>query len=555
MFSELKAIPNPWCDVCVVGAGPVGIALALALADSGLNTLLVESGGNRPDKLSRELSTLASYNNDYHHSSEATVVRAIGGTSLRWGGRCVEYDDLDFEPRDHVADAAWPIGHDVLKPFYAAARSMLTADYEDRPAADIADRDLTLSRESWTRTPNAARVHRKRLREHRRLIVIRHATASRLHFDAEGSRLSALTVVGRAMSSQIVAPLFVFAAGGRENTRLLLELQRRFSSLFGGVGGPLGRYYMGHLTGEIATITFSSSSRAERFLFKRAATGSIVRDRFMPTAELQKQHRLLNIAMWPDSLRPDEIIAGNGAVSLFHMARHLIRRARDPIFSHTVAASEATSAHFRNIAAHPVQTVYESSRLLAGRLLSPAYYPQFSFVSPTNSYLLRYHAEHSPLAESRVTLASAKDDNGSHRLDVDFRYAPEDYTSVVRAHDLLADFLSRTNLGTLAFMKPRDMCAEWVAGQALDGYHQIGLTRMSLDRAHGIVDSNCKVHDISNLYIAGSSVFPTSSQANPTLPAVAMALRLASHLAELAQRSPMHAETSASGRNGIALSG
>ncbi len=256
----------------------------------------------------------------------------------------------------------------------------------------------------------------------------------------------------------------------------------------------------------------------------------------MPTAEVQKANHLLNIALWPDSLRPDEVIVGNGAVSLFYMARHLIRRSRDPVFRNSISAREASSAHFRNIAINPMQTVYGSSRLLVRKLLSPERYPQFSFVSPTNTYLLRYHAEHSPFSRSRVTLSRATDANGCHRLDVDFRYPPEDFRSMVTAHRLLAERLEQTGMGRLTFLRPEEALEEWIAAQAIDGYHQIGLTRMSSDRRKGIVDGDCRTHDIANLFIAGSSVFPTSSQANPTLPAVAMSLRLAAHLTALIGR-------------------
>lgn len=546
MLFELEAVPDPWCDVCVVGAGPVGIALTLALADSGLNALLIESGGDRPEKRCQDLSTLASYNADHHHSSEATVVRAVGGTSLRWGGRCVEFDDVDFEKRDHVQDAMWPIGHDALRPFYAAAREVLTANHAEL-LNQRGDDEFALSRESWTRTPNTARANRERLREHAGIIVVRHATATRMHLDAETSKLVALTIKGRAGTRRITAPSFVFAAGGRENTRLLLDLQTHHPGLFGGLGGPLGRYYMGHLTGEIATINFSSAQQAERFLFRRAETGSIIRDRFLPSSIKQQEQALLNIALWPDSLRPDEIIAGDGALSLFHMARHVIRRARDPVFRNTISAKEATSAHFRNIAAHPIQTVYGSSRLLLGKLFSQEHYPQFSFISPTNSYLLRYHAEHSPQSASRITLSDLKDENACYRLNVDFRYVSQDYRSVIKAHDLLGAWLTRTGLGSLIYLKPKERLEEWVAAQAIDGYHQIGVTRMSSDRRNGVVDGNCRVHDIANLYIAGSSVFPTSGQANPTLPAVATALRLADHLTKLLSRHLVPANMPTSG--------
>ncbi len=61
-------------------------------------------------------------------------------------------------------------------------------------------------------------------------------------------------------------------------------------------------------------------------------------------------------------------------------------------------------------------------------------------------------------------------------------------------------------------------------------YHFIGATRMSPDPRDGVVNANCKVHGVDNLYVAGCSVFPTGGHANPTLTIVALAIRLADHL-------------------------
>lgn len=516
----------------MVGAGPVGLALGLFLAGKGVRTLIVESGGDRPRRRNRDVSALASYNEDHHHSSEATVVRALGGTSLRWGGRCVEYDDIDFENREYVSEGSWPIPHSALKPYYGIARKMLTADFSENFQSEE-DPVFARSRESWARTPNMARANYRGLRDERSLMICRNCTATRMHIDDDTARLKALTCVVRQKARLITAPFFVFAGGGRENTRLLLELQRQKERLFGGIGGPLGRFYMGHLAGEISAISFTLTTNATPFLFRASQTKTVIRDRLQPAAKTQRDHGLLNIAFGPDSLRPDEVIGGNGAASLFLLARHIARRARDPVFRNSVSVREAFSAHLRNIVTHPVQAAYGSSWLLARKLLTAERYPQFSLLSPTNTYLLRYHAEQSPLWESRIKLSDLKDANGCHRLDVDFRYSHHDFRSVVKAHYLLSEWLERQGIGHLTFLKPADALEEWVGSQAIDGYHQLGLTRMSLSRQTGIVDADCQVHDIPNLFIAGSSVFPTSSQANPTLAAVAMSLRLAEHLASM----------------------
>jgi hypothetical protein len=457
----------------------------------------------------------------------------------------VEYDDIDFETRDHVSNASWPIKHEALKSFYPAARKFLTADVSEAADAE-GDADFERSRESWARIPNSARANAQALKENALLKIVRDTTATQVRLNSETGKLSAVTVMGRNATRDIVAPYFVFAAGGRENTRLLLGLQRQKQAIFGGIGGALGRYYMGHLTGEIATIAFRSNLSASKFLFKQSATGVVVRERFLPAAKAQIDHQLLNVAMWPDSLRPDEVIPGNGALSLFHMARHLLRRAHDPIFRDRISAAEVSSAHFKNIAAHPMQTMFGSSRLLARKVLSSNQSSKFDFVSPTNTYLLRFHAEHSPYFDSRVTLSKETDPYGCPRLDVDFRYGANDTRSIVNAHRLLANWLTATGLGSLSFLKPDDQLEQWILDQALDGYHQIGLTRMSKNKHDGVVDENCATHDVKNLFIAGSSVFPTSGQANPTLPAVAMSLRLAAHLSGLLAASSLRQATTLS---------
>jgi choline dehydrogenase-like flavoprotein len=146
-------------------------------------------------------------------------------------------------------------------------------------------------------------------------------------------------------------------------------------------------------------------------------------------------------------------------------------------------------------------------------------------------YALRYHAEPVPNPESRVYLGSdAAADQG---VTVDFRYLPDDMASVVRAHDVLDDALRRSGLGYLEYWPQTDARADAVQAQALDGYHQVGTTRMGSDAELSVVDLDCRVHGFDNLYVASSSVFPTADSANPTFPMVALALRLAHHIISL----------------------
>jgi len=68
------------------------------------------------------------------------------------------------------------------------------------------------------------------------------------------------------------------------------------------------------------------------------------------------------------------------------------------------------------------------------------------------------------------------------------------------------------------------------------GKHHMGTTRMHAAPRHGVVDENCRVHGTANLFVTGSSVFPSGGYANPTLTIVALAARLGDHLKRVAGR-------------------
>ncbi|RWR04554.1 GMC family oxidoreductase [Paenirhodobacter populi] len=134
--------------------------------------------------------------------------------------------------------------------------------------------------------------------------------------------------------------------------------------------------------------------------------------------------------------------------------------------------------------------------------------------------------------ESRVLL-SESGDPADPGLDIRFRYRDEDFASVLSAHDVLAASLGSGTTAKLDFYNPPEDRIAAIREQALDGYHQIGTTRMGDNPRESVVDRNCRVHGVDNLFVASSSVFPTSSSANPTFTIIALAHRLGDHLARL----------------------
>jgi choline dehydrogenase-like flavoprotein len=156
-------------------------------------------------------------------------------------------------------------------------------------------------------------------------------------------------------------------------------------------------------------------------------------------------------------------------------------------------------------------------------------FPSIIVRSRTNLFSLDFHAEQAPNPESRVTLADDRDALGMSRLLVDWRYTRGDVESVAQTLALLAADLRAQGIGSFDY-DPAGVEEEMTRYGAYGGHH-IGTVRMGASPRSSVVDSQCRVHGVANLFVASAAVFPTSSQANPTLTIVALALRLAAHLA------------------------
>jgi choline dehydrogenase-like flavoprotein len=549
LISFSKAAKIPDCDLCVVGAGPVGIALALACEKSGMSVLLIESGREQPDAFAAALSAGHVVNVDRHAPAGIAIHRGLGGTSRWWGGRCVPLDDTDFGERPDLGCPGWPMSHDEIAAWYAAAAAFFGVG----PARFTAPAgpwtrfgDTRCDQlERWTAENDLGRQHRLHLSNSRLIRVLLGATVTELHVSEDNQCVTALTLADARCSVRVEPRRVALTCGGLETTRLLLQVQQRRPKLFGGPDGPLGRGYMGHISGKIADIVLTdpaSASIHDFFLDQ----GVFARRRFTLTTEAQTREQLLNIAFWADN--PPFYLPGhgNGVLSMAWLAlaipwigRALV--AEGVRVSHVGPRPYRWAQHIWNVACTPLPTLRQIGAILHARLLASPRKPGFLVRSRDGRYALHYLAEQAPHDQSRVTLSTRKDPLGLPFLDVDLRYSDIDAQSVLRAHELLDDSLRRAGLGRLEFREAPEARLTAILQQAKDGFHQIGTTRMARRPQDGVVDADCRVHGIENLYVASSSVFPRSSQANPTFPAVALALRLAAHLADQVQRSRLEA--------------
>jgi hypothetical protein len=297
---------------------------------------------------------------------------------------------------------------------------------------------------------------------------------------------------------------------------------------------------MGHVFGIIADIVLERPEDVHHFKPRPDPTGTCVRRRFKIRPETQRRERLLNIGFFIDNPPCHDVDHRSGALSAVFIAlaiepigRRLvsesIRRA------HVGLPPYRFASHLFNVVKTPTDTIIQLANVLTARYLNRTNQPASVINNKGGRYALCYHGEQIPRAQNRITLSAQQDPLGLPRAVINFDYHEEDVRSIVRAHEILDESLRLSGLGRLEYRYPRDRLAAEVMNQATDGYHQAGTTRMGSDPALSVVDANCKVHDLSNLYVVSSSVFPTSGQANPTFLATALGVRLAPHLAKNAR--------------------
>jgi choline dehydrogenase-like flavoprotein len=542
---RLAALREFAADVHVIGSGPVGTVTALALADRGFRVLVLESGGAGPEPAADDLAVAECLSTDSHFEPHTAVARRLGGTSNLWAGRCVPFDPIDFRARPWLGlDAAWPIGPDDLAPWLAPALDALAAGaavFEARsgPTADVAAdpafRCDTLER--WSNVPRIQKLHARALAERGDLLVALRTTVTGFRYRLDGGIGGLELHVGGEGRGEIPAARVVLAAGGNASTRLLLLEQEREPSRFGGVGGPLGRFYMGHLSGQIADLVFESGALHDALDYHVDPHGSYVRRRLVPSEATQERERLANVAFWPvvppiadAAHRSGPLSAVFLALSLAPLGRRLIA---EPVrLKHVGQPPYRRAAHLGNVVRDLPRTLGFAPAFLWRNRVARMRLPGFFLRNPARRYGLEYHAEQLPDPESRLTLAEARDRLGQRRLRIDLRFGAEDAASVVRAHAALEAWLLRNHLARLDYYHadPAGRAAA-VLVNARDGAHQVGTIRMAREPGEGVVDGRCRVFGTPGLHVVSTAVLPTSGQANPTLTAVQLSLRLADDLA------------------------
>lgn len=529
--------------------------MALRLSGRGLSVLLLEAGYLGGDRATQDLYAGDVADEHLHSPPDKYRLRQFGGSTAIWGGRCMPFDPLDFEQRGAVPFSGWPIGYDDLAPFYPEANMLSEAGRFDYDADSVFGpgacpmiqgfdspvvRTNSLERFSCP-TNFAARYHdRLALASDVRVLLGANCTGIRLQPNGGSVRgLDVATLSGRRFTVQ--ARSIVIATGGLEVARLMLASRDVVPAGVGNENDVVGRYYQCHIAGNVGQLTVQGKPDRVRHGYEISPDGIYCRRRLSLTAEVQRRLGVGNMVARLHFPRIADPSHQSGVLSGLFMARRLISYEYGKRLEAGAQGSLRNHAlHLRNILLDSVDTTGFLWHWITRRTLAERKFPSVILRNRSNRFSLEVHSEQMPQPQSRVTLGDGVDALGLPRLRVDWRYCARDIESVRATLDVFAAEFAKS--GTASFDYDRETLEQDLTRYGAYGGHHTGTARMGTDPRTSVVDADCKVHSVDNLFVAGSAAFVTSSQANPTLTLIALSLRLANHLAERGTQAAMPAD-------------
>jgi choline dehydrogenase-like flavoprotein len=551
MIIDARTLPNEETidtDVCIVGAGTAGITLAKEFINRQFRVCLLESGGNKPDKETQSLYAGENIGHPYF-SLDTARTRYLGGTTNRWdiddgqgsfGARMHPLDGIDFEERDWVPHSGWPFPKSHLDPCYARAQRLCRIE----PAS--------FAVETWEQSPNSLRLplsdgrvktvifkigsrdpfiqdYIPQISKAANIATYLHANVVNIETDEAVRTVKRLRVVCLTGNKfWVSAKLFVLAAGAIEIPRLLLLSNRTQNVGLGNQNDLVGRYFQEHLHYQLGLFVPSDSNlflRTSLYNCIHPVNAVSVIGKMSLSERVLRHEKLLN---YVTQFNPT-VMLSSSLGHVFYPNKHTAS-ARS---IKTIYAAIARGAQLQDPKGHiksvlgglddVATTIYRALKRRAIKIFTH---------KKIQLFVLESMSEQSPNPQSRILLSEQRDQLGMNAVQLDWRLSPMDTESAKRSQEILDQEFQNAGMGRLYTMLDADTPPQRIKG----GWHHMGTTRMHVDPQQGVVDENSRIHGISNLFIAGPSVFPTSGYANPSLTIIALAVRLADHIKQLMER-------------------
>jgi len=475
-FNLLTNIDKKY-DICIVGSGPAGITLALNLANSGKTVLLLEGGGLEYSSDSQSLYECESTGHEAW--PKHTRLRYFGGTSNHWSGRCRPFEASDFSQRQLNSLPGWPISYSEIAPLLPGAMEILDLDVSRGFQAINGDLPGNhFDPDAFAKSP-PTRFKSKyidQITESKNIDCFYNATALDIRLDNTHQIVNHIEIANqRSQTISAKAGTFILCLGGIETPRFLLNCNKQISAGIGNTSNMVGRCFMEHLNVPMGSFLYEDPKEFSKLQF-------FTNDRFCESSNIGKSNVTMSIV---NSVK-------------------------------SYGRTKAIKTFFKSLAC---QMQIED---------------KVQFISDFNCPgmgTIGTLIEQAPNLKSRITLSEKKDIYGLKKANLDWQISEYDRRTIRQIGLSMAKDFSKSGLGKIRL-------ADFMLDTNLDikyGHHahHMGTTRMAEDANYGVVDRNLKVHDLGNLYIAGSSVFSTGGACNPTMPIIQLCLRLTDHLTRL----------------------
>jgi choline dehydrogenase-like flavoprotein len=514
--------------VCIIGGGPAGIAIANELIGQDFAVTILESGRQKFFHPNQWLNIAYSKGREYFDPT-FTRHRLLGGSTNYWFGLCRPLDRIDFEARDWLPHSGWPFGPEELEPYYQRSTELFelprpdfkTENYLLPGQEPIRSEKLRTTVFQFSPPTNFRTAYADRIAQAGNCQVILNANVQEILAAEDGARIDRVSVkTFRRNQFTVQARVFILAAGGIENPRLLLVSNRVHRDGLGNQHGLVGRYFNEHPHMFNAEI-----SHPARDIFQGIYAPMDYKNPVSPMPptsaiglreEVLREHKLLNacaVLVERPNYKFSPAYNSTAGVGFMRFAE---------VLSHDRGWHDSLPADLGKMATDPLAV----GQILAGQVGHA--------LQKRKGVALRIMMETEPNPESRVVLSHKRDLLGMPKVNIHWQLTERDSRDFNRFKTLLFGELARLGFK----IDPIDHQLDdqgWPVG-LVAAKHHAGTTRMHTDPKKGVVDANARVHGLENLYIAGNSVFPTSGFSNPTFTIGALSIRLADHLKTVMER-------------------
>ncbi len=525
-------------DLLIIGAGPAGITIAREFAGTAIRVVLLESGDKSYNYDAQDLNrgAITGINAEPLDTSR---LRLLGGTSNHWAGWCRPFEREDFEVRKDWPESGWPISLDDLNPYYNRATEICQLprkkfDDIDYWQSQLGGSHLKKLSLNDTRLLTAifqispptrfGDTYLKDLEQAKNITVLFNATALELLKSNDSSINSSIKKISGARVSTLDKKQFtinarttVTAVGGVETSRLLLLSNKIHPQGAGNENDLVGRYFMDHpWLRSISYLRFQEAGTNWPLYFdKTKVANTRIFGTLTAAPELKKSLEIGGFRLW---LQPSRTSTAG-----LDSARTIINNLKQGQLADDIGN------HIANLYADADTITDAAYKTLFQVRDSPFAHKSI----PSDPYLgafIDLNIEQRPNPDSRLTLDSPIDALGQRQIKLDWRLHDTDWHTAKMALNTAAQEFGRINAGRVHIPSEFDSKTPNWPPLITSSNHHMGGARIALDPKQGVVNADCRIHSIDNLYVAGSAVFPTSGYANPTLTIVALSLKLADHL-------------------------